>query len=586
MIPSLSQSQWNLTPSAIGDSSNFDAMGLLASKEGSPMHAIVEQVCDGSTLRVCLLQTFNLLKCLLPESRHHQWEEGHHRKLLFIPEISSDELNGEVSTKVHAPLTSEQRLEASSGSTTEVRIVLESVDKFSNLIGSVYYPDGELAKDLALELIENCKLDEGLGQAAAEVCRTSGKKTRLRYWTNYVPPATNSKAVQDQNFTGKVVEVVSGNCVITDDSVPYGSPLAELRVNLSSIRCLKIGKLRRDEKPAPYAREAKEFLRTRLIGRQVGMMDSQCCSWSARFKGDEFRISVPGISNIEILRKDQTTTMPFSSESRVIAGKKGIHSSKDSPAMHIADLTTASAKKTKDFLPFMQQKRLPAVVEYVLSGHWFLLFVPRETCSIAFSFSGVRCPGRDDPLSNETIALMRQKIMQRIEVETVDRTGTFLGSMIELELSGQLHFWKLALQSFKLPLALIGSRTLTFLRRSWIINFKGIAAKVILSIHDSLGVFDFGMQELDHQLQRNCNKTEECWSLLHTKSKTLERIMNAQNANTALIIVSHEWPGFSAGVKFNPSDVELLLNVEWEIQNRISVIHGVNLSLLDTTKTW
>lgn len=66
------------------------------------------------------------------------------------------------------------------------------------------------------------------------------------------------------------MEVVSGDCIIVaDDSVPYGSPLAERRVNLSSIRCPKMGNPRRDEKPAPYAREAKEFLRTRLIGRQV-----------------------------------------------------------------------------------------------------------------------------------------------------------------------------------------------------------------------------------------------------------------------------------------------------------------------------
>jgi len=68
----------------------------------------------------------------------------------------------------------------------------------------------------------------------------------------------------------QVVEVVSGDCVIVaDDSIPYGSPQAERRVNLSSIRCPKMGNPRRDEKPAPYAREAKEFLRTRLIGRQV-----------------------------------------------------------------------------------------------------------------------------------------------------------------------------------------------------------------------------------------------------------------------------------------------------------------------------
>lgn len=82
----------------------------------------------------------------------------------------------------------------------------------------------------------------------------------MRIWTNYVAPATNSKAIHDQNFTGKVVEVVSGDClVIADDSLPFGDPSAERRVNLSSIRSPKMGNPRRDEKPAPYAREAKEF---------------------------------------------------------------------------------------------------------------------------------------------------------------------------------------------------------------------------------------------------------------------------------------------------------------------------------------
>lgn len=117
-------------------------------------------------------------------------------------EIPSDEANGESSGETRAPLTSAQRLAASSGTITEVapdpfgreakhfteirvlnrdvscilsvialffyfivisqfsftlqvRIVLEGVDKFSNLIGSVYYPDGDSAKDLALELVEN-----------------------------------------------------------------------------------------------------------------------------------------------------------------------------------------------------------------------------------------------------------------------------------------------------------------------------------------------------------------------------------------------------------------------------------------------
>lgn len=64
--------------------------------------------------------------------------------------------------------------------------------------------------------------------------------------------------------------MVSGDCIIvSDDSLSTESPLSERRVNLSSIRCPRMGNSRRDEKPQPYAREAKEFLRTRLIGQQV-----------------------------------------------------------------------------------------------------------------------------------------------------------------------------------------------------------------------------------------------------------------------------------------------------------------------------
>ena len=52
----------NLPPSAIGDPSNFNAMGLLASNKGSPMQGIVEQVRDGSTIRVYLLPEFQFVQ--------------------------------------------------------------------------------------------------------------------------------------------------------------------------------------------------------------------------------------------------------------------------------------------------------------------------------------------------------------------------------------------------------------------------------------------------------------------------------------------------------------------------------------------
>lgn len=55
----------NLPPSAIGDPSNLDAMGLLAENKGRPMEGIVEQVRDGSTLRVYLLPGFQFVQVFM-----------------------------------------------------------------------------------------------------------------------------------------------------------------------------------------------------------------------------------------------------------------------------------------------------------------------------------------------------------------------------------------------------------------------------------------------------------------------------------------------------------------------------------------
>ncbi|PKA54817.1 hypothetical protein AXF42_Ash000652 [Apostasia shenzhenica] len=509
----------DLPPSAIGDPSNLDAIGLLSVNKGKPMQAIVEQVRDGSTVRVYLLPEFQFVQVFVAGVQAPSMGRRAVVDAPPAPEVIADDVNEEIATEIRSQPTSAQRLVASNASAAEVtpdpfgreakhftefralnrdvRIVLEGVDKFSNLIGSVYYPDGDSAKDLALELVQNglakyvewsANMMEDEAKRRLKAAELQAKKERLRFWTDYVPPQTNSKAIHDQSFTGKVVEVVSGDCIIVaDDSLPYGSPMAERRVNLSSIRCPKMGNPRRDEKPAKYAREARDFLRTSLIGRQVkvsmeysrkvsmadgpniagapGSSDTRVMDF-----GSVFLLSAPkaegndtnpviassasgqpeGINVAELVVSHSFATVIkhrdfeersnyydalLAAESRAIIGKKAIHSGKNPPVMHVTDLTTASARKAKDFLPFLQRsRRLSAVVEYVLSGHRFKLLIPKETCSIAFSFSGVRCPGRDESFSEEAIALMRRRILQRdveIEIETVDRTGTFLGSLWE-----------------------------------------------------------------------------------------------------------------------------------------------------------
>ncbi|GFS39452.1 TUDOR-SN protein 1 [Actinidia rufa] len=401
--------------------------------------------------------------------------------------------------KAHAPLTSAQGLAASAGSTTEVapdpfgreakhfteirvlnrdvRIVLEGVDKFSNLIGSVYYPDCESAKDVALELIENglakyvewsASLMEDEAKQQLKSAGLQAKKTRLRFWTNYVPPATNSKAIHDQNFTGKVGMMDGPSAV----------------AGLAYSRVMDLGSV---------------FLASPV-----------------KAEGDDASTPAPPTGGSQPTGVNITELL--------IArgfGTKGIHSSNDSPAMHIADMT---------------MKRLPAVVEYVLSAHQFKLFVPKETCSIAFSFSGVRCPGCDEPFSAEAIALMGRKIMQRdveIEVETVDGTGTFLESMCESKTN--MAIWENFVEGEEISTGPATDRWGVLLdsgKWSWVIDFKGIATEV-----KSAGLFP-AYQIKGCGVNRECSKCHYC----------------TNNSD----VVSHEWPGFPADVKFDPSDIELL----------------------------
>lgn len=502
----------NLPPSAVGDSANFDTVRFALENKGRSLPAIVEQVRDGSTVRVYLLPEFQFVQVFMTGIQSPSMGRKPATETVAQADPSSHEQNGETAAEPRGQMTSAQRVAAVDSTEVapdpfgreakhftetrvlhrDVRIVLEGTDKFNNLIGSVYYNDGNEAKNLALELVTNglakyvqwsaTNLEEK-NRKEVKAAEIEAKKKRIRMWTNYVPPPSDSKAIHDQNFTGKVVEVVSGDCIIVaDDSVPFGSPLAERRVNLSSIRAPLLRS--QNERPESYARDAKEFLRKRLIGRQVnvsmeysrkvpvggqaaqaaGTADSRVMDFGSVFlvspsktEGDDttsmqstaggqqagYNVAEMVVSNgyarvvrhREFEERSNYYDALLTAEAKANASKKGIHSQKEPPAQHIQDLTNATAKRTKDFLPFLQRsRRLPAIVEYVLSGHRFKLLIPKETCSIAFSFSGVRCPGRGEPYADEALAFMRRKILQRdveIEVETVDRTGTFLGSLWE-----------------------------------------------------------------------------------------------------------------------------------------------------------
>ncbi|GJZ23795.1 ribonuclease TUDOR 1-like protein [Tanacetum coccineum] len=191
-----------------------------------------------------------------------------------------------------------------------------------------------------------------------------------------------------------VVEVVSGDCIIiADDALPFGSPAVQVSMEYSERALLLMDLMR------------KLDLQTR------GHSATQLKNFRAHYARMGF--GTQSLDKVSSKEHSNHYENLLAAESCATTRRKGIHSAKDPPSMHVTDLLAGSAKKAKDFLPFLQRKRMMTVVEYVLSGHRFKLFVPNETCSIAFSLSGVRCPGRDEPYSNDAISLMRRKIMQR-----------------------------------------------------------------------------------------------------------------------------------------------------------------------------
>lgn len=104
----------NLPPSAIGDPSNLDAMGLLAVNKGKPMEGIVEQVRDGSTVRVYLLPEFQFVQVFVAGIQAPSMGRRAPPDTVAETDNSSNDHNGEVSAEPRATLTSAQRLAVSS----------------------------------------------------------------------------------------------------------------------------------------------------------------------------------------------------------------------------------------------------------------------------------------------------------------------------------------------------------------------------------------------------------------------------------------------------------------------------------------
>jgi len=274
-------------------------------------------------------------------------------------------------------------------------------------------------------------------------------KQGVRLWKGYVEPTI-------EEYLGKVREVQSsGNLVVSDLSV---EPPVKKNVSLSSVMVPRFGVPGKDDEP--WGWEAKEYLRKNLIGKKVRVLvDYKRTAPSPSLKDSDPKAKLlPDRIYVTILLEKTNIALKLVEEglARVVPHKvdekrsiyyealliaeqaakkklKAINGKPENAPKHFINDVSGDSQKAKQFLPsFQRAGKQIAVVDWVLSGSKFKLFVPKETCAVTFTLSGVKVPGRDELCSEEALIFAREKTHQydiEIEVESVDRGGNMVGNL-------------------------------------------------------------------------------------------------------------------------------------------------------------
>ncbi|KIM20084.1 hypothetical protein M408DRAFT_30677 [Serendipita vermifera MAFF 305830] len=421
-----------------------DSPAFLKQWKDQMIDGIVEQVRDGSTVRVRLLlsdDVHQVVNVSLAGARFFTESRLLQRlvrvKLLSLPAPSS------------APFSSA----AASGPPPPA----------SMFIGIVMHPNGNVAEHLVSSGLARI-IEWHAGMLAAggfmERLRAAEETAKEKKQFLYAQekngagakgkPLTGSSAKpSDRTIEGHVVRVWSGDQITIVDKAGK-----ERRVQLSSTRAPKTT----DPKQAFYAAEAKEFLRKKLIGKTVrahvdfirpqeGIYDERENA-TIKFGPNHLNVAEQliekGLATVVRHKRDDEDRSPdydklMAAEQLAITEKRGLHSGKEGTLPKLVNGSENHARATQFLSGFKRQKRIPATVDYVAAGSRFKLIIPRDNVTLTFVLSGIRAPKtarneheKSDPYGPESAEFATRRYMQRdveVEFEAVDKTGGFIGAM-------------------------------------------------------------------------------------------------------------------------------------------------------------
>ncbi|KAI9045363.1 putative transcription factor (Snd1/p100) [Aspergillus affinis] len=330
----------------------------------------------------------------------------------------------------------------------KVQVSLLGVTPQGQLIATVLHPNGNIAKFLLEAGLARCHDLHtpllGANMALFRRAEKAAKDARKGLFTGLVAsPGLAGGAEQDYI----VSRVLNADTLFIRNKAGQ-----EKKISLSSTRQPKPS----DPKQAPFAADAKEFLRKKVIGKHVKVTINGKKPANEGYEEREVATVIHGNTNVSLAlveagyasvirhRQDDQDRSPdyddlLIAEAEAQKEAKGMWSPKPPKTKQYQDYSESVQKAKMEVSILQRQKRVPAIVDFVKSGSRFTVLVPRENAKLTLVLSGIRAPrsarnpgDASEPFGNEAHELANKRCMQRdaeIDVETIDKVGGFIGTL-------------------------------------------------------------------------------------------------------------------------------------------------------------
>jgi staphylococcal nuclease domain-containing protein 1 len=269
-------------------------------------------------------------------------------------------------------------------------------------------------------------------------------------------PKTNTNQQQPlQMYRGTVKQITSGDCVVIRSLVVKDGKNLEKQVMLSNITAARLGRSGRDnqvENDMPYAFEAREFLRKKLVGKEVCFTKDTSPQVNVErgtlylgkdTTGENINDALISAGLVEVRR----TNKGGEEESRLIALEDQAKShnlgkwSKSPESEHVRDVKYTLENPT-NFVDSFRQKTVDGIVEYVRDGSTLRVLLLPSYHNVTVQLSGIKCPGfkREndvdvpEPFAEEAKQFVETRLLQRdvkvmLEGVANQQNGILLGTI-------------------------------------------------------------------------------------------------------------------------------------------------------------